>query len=605
MGYAAVPFLTTAPAAMVAVARLLIAALGLAGGRAASQVCAQLPDLANLIPDTGSAQTLVRIAGANLRKARVVWDAGEPGERLLISNLQGADMFSVPIGSQIGDHWVAIQSEHGRSRRIKFTVVNSHRAKPKPRLDDISLLNTKFEAGGRVRVVLYVQGANIDVGANVFIDDVPQPSEAHKVLINKLFVSNPEVLEYPIGHYLSKVALIESQPGKRIQVRIVNEDGQLSELRSYSLPDNLAQLDSDGDGIPDVVELGLAYHNEAIDVRALGADRFRKDVFVELDVMKNHLNPPSPEVLEYERQMFAAAPFISPFGANGINLHIDATGTVEYWNVLSPSQDPLKWTCAIPNSHDIVNDKASFNVLIDKYLTPARRGLFHYAIWGAESEFGVDGYSRANPDTDVGSAFYVTPDGHPFQTLASQAAAFVHELGHNLGQRHGGASHSNERSPNYWGVMSYTWSSRTIKSAEYRRTHPTCTQMYYASPGTVEKDGVLPTHLGILLDYSEGMGPVNLVGNRGELDENVGVCGQPVDWNLNGIFGERGVNTPTPWCEPTTDGCSPYGPVSDYSNWANLKFDGPSGGFPRVVLPDDGRDRQTIQSDASLRKKLE
>jgi hypothetical protein len=55
-----------------------------------------------------------------------------------------------------------------------------------------------------------------------------------------------------------------------------------------------------------------------------------------------------------------------------------------------------------------------------------------------------------------------------------------------------------------------------------------CTQIYYATPGAIEKNGQLPKPRNVRIDYSEGMARP-LVGNNKSLDERVGVCGQPID----------------------------------------------------------------------------
>jgi hypothetical protein len=590
----------------VATMRILIAAIAMAGGLLASPARAQPPlgpDPSGLTPDTGPPQTLVTISGLNLRGARVVWDAGEPFERELESNLRGADMFSVPVDAKVGDHWVTVSEVYGGRplRKLKFTVSSARLANPKPRLDHISLVNTKFEANGMVMAMLYVQGANIDVGAEVFINGVKHVSHAHKVLINKLFVANPEVLAYPIRHYLSRVVvdwgipdppakpIFPAKPGSEIHVQIVNEDGQRSDPRTYSLPLDVATLDSDGDGIPDVVEDGLVYHygdGGTVDVRALGASRFRKDVLVEVDIMEGLDYRPQPELFVFAQRMFASAPIINPFDSNGINLIIDATGSVEEWDIsldswdIDPSDDRWKGSRRI----------ALFSVLKGQHFTRARRGLFHYALWGGKTCLGCPA-SVSDGTTGVSDGLYVADGAEPpcERTPATRAVTFVHELGHNLGLRHGGADDRPERSPTYWSVMSYAWHLRTTKNDGYRKNYPTCTQMYYASPGAVEKDGALPNVFQRLLDYSEGMGPTV---SNGKLDENLGVCGQPIDWNKQ-----------KSWC----DDDKPCVSAGDHADWANLNFGGPRSRWPSSPPVKPGNQeavKQLIYSDGRLWKKL-
>ena len=92
-------------------------------------------------------------------------------------------------------------------------------------------------------------------------------------------------------------------------------------------------LDSDGDALPDDWELqGVDVDGNGtvdLDLPALGADAFHKDVFVEVDWME----VPGPEghsdayllgALERVRQAFLAAPVDNPDGQTGIVLHVDA-----------------------------------------------------------------------------------------------------------------------------------------------------------------------------------------------------------------------------------------------------------------------------------------
>jgi hypothetical protein len=560
--------------------RVVMGVFAFAGAILCSSAFAQVPELATLEPAAATTRTVVTINGTNLTKGSVVWDAGQASERLLVSDLGGAHMFSVPPDASVGHHWVAVQNENGRSTKIKFEVVNAAPPNSNPRIDDISLIDTNFVAG-KVKTVLYVQGANIDVNAKVLVNGTLQSSDAHKVLINNLFGADPAILGYPIRHYLSRIVPLPPHPiGSEIRVQIENEKGELSNTRHYKLPQDMASLDSDGDGIPDLVEASGVYDNGAgggtVDIRALGADPFRKDVLVEVDVMENLAHPPSDEVFDRARGMFSAAPILNPFGPNGINLVVNATGKVENWLLLSMEAKAHQWG----------SGTGSFALLKAKYFTLAHRGLFHYAIWAKEHIEGRSGQSNADLDHNgFGDGFFVSLDDFdpPYQTVTSRAATFVHELGHDLGQRHGGTT-NDQYTPTYWSVMSYAWQLRTGLPDKKRRERATCTQIYYATPGALEVNGALPQglgtghRLGTRLDYSEGMGPT-VVANDHSLNEDVGVCGQPIDWNGNGHATERGVNSRWLWCDFQNSDCHPR--ASDYPNWANLSFRGPKeGGLP-------------------------
>jgi hypothetical protein len=547
--------------------RLLLAAIGMA--MMPVSALAAPPALDALEAPNPVPSGLVLIHGTNLAAARIVWNASSPTPRILRGAIQGAVMFSIPSDVAPGSYAVALENSEGRS--LQLTVdIDGTLSNAKPRIDHITLLETAFEPGGMVRTMLYVQGANIDVDATVVIDGTERASQAHKALFNDVFGANPAMLGYPIRHYLSRVVPLDSQPvGSVIDVQIRNPSGETSEWRRLTLPLDAQSLDSDGDGIPDVVEINgyraSAPGSPLVDLKALGADPFRKDIFIELDIMQGALYRPlapqggRPGTFDVVRQMFANAPILNPFGPNGINLFLDASGTV-------PSFDYLDFRPA----HDAAGHTASFEVLKRDHFTPARRGLFHYAIWARSHPNGWSGESNIDfGGTKVGSEFMVTlgDASIQYQTLKSQAATFAHELGHNLGQKHGGVNHS-RYTPNYWSVMSYAWQLRTSSVNSFRQRYPTCTPIYYATPGAIEVDGALPSVPGFVIDYSEGMGP-DLVPSNGSLNEKMGVCGLAIDWNKNGVIDNQPVSAPIDEDEPAATR------VTDYPNWSSLRFEGP------------------------------
>jgi hypothetical protein len=239
---------------------------------------------------------------------------------------------------------------------------------------------------------------------------------------------------------------------------------------------------------------------------------------------------------------------------------IDSSGSVPRRNYLEFRDDD-----------DPVTQEGSFWKLKADHFDPKRQGLYHYAIWGRARLDDGSGYSNADfVGTRVGDSFMITlpPSSLAYQTVQSQAETFVHELGHDLGQKHGGTDFAKYK-PNYWSDMSYSWQLRSSRPNDMRKQHPTCTQIYYAVGGAVERDGQLPTRRNIRLDYSEGMGRT-LVGNNHTLEERVGVCGQPIDWNRNGIIDSTPVDA-----QLDGEDQNARGQVEDMANWPNLLFDGP------------------------------
>jgi hypothetical protein len=528
----------------------------------ATAASAAPPTLASLEPSNGPERTLVIVKGTGLESGVVVWDAGLPSEKKFAATAHGATMFSVPPHSKSGTHPVAIESAAGRSAVVNF-VVQGSAPRAVPRLDGVTLADTKFDANGQVSVVLYVQGANIDVGAKVQIDGIETASIADKAIYDNLFGMDPKTLGYPIRHYLSRLVTLTPRPlGSSIAVKIVNEGGEPSNIVTYVLPQDPKTFSSAGDGIADYEKInGYDNGKGRIDLKALGADPFRKDIFVQVDIMDTPPPEPRSPVLkgtfEAAKGMFKNAPILNPYGPSGIDLFIDANGKI-------PGRPFIDFR------DDDDETVGGFWKLKALHFKRQRKGLYHYAIWARTLLAHSDATGCSNLDIDgtkVGDSFVITMDGYP-QTVQSQAETFVHELGHDLGQRHGGADDVQYK-PNYWSDMSYSWQRRSDQANQFRREHPTCTQLYYATPGAMEHNGQLPAHRGIRLDYSEGMGPT-IANNLTVLDQGNGVCGQAID--LTSISeGDDLID----------DSALPNARVLDLANWPNLKFDGPKlGGMP-------------------------
>jgi hypothetical protein len=352
--------------------------------------------------------------------------------------------------------------------------------------------------------------------------------------------------------------------GSTLRVSIRNADGQTTEALTYRLPTDSASLDSDGDDIPDAWEV-RGYDPDGdgvleVDLPRLGADPYRPDIFLEVDIMEGLEHAPSAPVFEAVRGAFATAPIINPRGPHGINLVIDATGSVERAAVLAFAPPPG-------------SGATDFHVLKARSFDEAARGrLYHYCIWGIAHAQGASGesdkleYADASLDSP-GDDCMITFDGFPeaFHSVRIAASTLMHELGHNLNQRHGGETLA-EHVPTYNSVMSYSWQLRTGYEPYERQRWPVCTPLFYGRTNAVEHEGKVPPDATDVIDYSEGMGRVL---KEDELDETTGVCnGVPVDW-IRDKYYEKRVKR-----DLDGDGFA-NGTVRDYPNWTRLDFSGP------------------------------
>ena len=230
------------------------------------------------------------------------------------------------------------------------------------------------------------------------------------------------------------------------------------------------RADTDGDSIADDDEIsGINSDGDAeieVDLPAMGADPNHKDIFVEVDQMETH--PLDLAVPGYASYMFANAPVSNPDGSTGIALHVDAgpnslmnLNPVMFWGGLSRSDTFPHLAESGPLTSDDEDDWSTFDseYKFDNF-EEARDDAFHYAV----SLHGLNDPVVIGLARKILSSDFVVASGRgcgpgecnvpPFE----QAATFVHELGHNLGLRHGGADNVNHK-PNQHSVMNYAFSS--------------------------------------------------------------------------------------------------------------------------------------------------
>jgi hypothetical protein len=530
---------------------LALSALPLAG-------CAT-PTVMSLDLTSGPPHTLVMIQGTNLGLGTVVWDAGTSAATDIPGGFLGAFMFSVPPTATPGAHNVAVRNSGGQSTIQQFTVVPAVGPFPKPRIDSVTLVGATFDASGHVTAGLYVQGANIDVGAEVLIGGTPVATFAHKGLRNKWFGVAPTEFDYPITHFVSTIAATGTRAASEtLSITVRNLDGQINATPFlYQLPANAASIDSDGDGLLDSWE-NNGYDSNGdgvIDVNlpALGTNAFRRDILVELDVMPAGTatqpglqHPPDPAALAAARAMFDAAPFLNPMGPPGINLILDASGSIPYYEEICWDISPLS---GCDSASMVQLGVKKYSELKAAYFDNAHRDkIFHYAIWGAKLASGDPGVSDGADDIVVSFDEWAPA----YQTVRSQVEELTHEVGHDLGLEHGGGTDPfNAHLPNHWSVMSYTWDKRTGHADLWRVQYATCPPFYYGKAGADESaSGAPPMDAGTATDYSSGMGKM-VVASENPSVPPTKVCGKLVDW----------------WHSDAG---------SDIADWPRVRFDGPA-----------------------------
>lgn len=246
-----------------------------------------------------------------------------------------------------------------------------------------------------------------------------------------------------------------------------------------------ASVDTDGDGLLDNWETNgitvtVGGTPEFVDLPAMGADPQHKDVFIEIDWLGpetagGHTHAPKADAIQKIVDSFNDAPVTNPDGTSGIHLHVDygpssplAWGSAATWGSLSDGEE-LTHQAFISTCTGTSFNWDGFDTIKQDHLTPGRAAIFHYNVWGhsmCSTAAGTSGISRNGGGATFGSGasdFIVSLGAWTSGTgtVNEQAGTLMHELGHNLGLRHGGPDHTQWK-PNYLSVMGYSFQTRGL-----------------------------------------------------------------------------------------------------------------------------------------------
>ena len=220
-------------------------------------------------------------------------------------------------------------------------------------------------------------------------------------------------------------------------------------------------IDTNGDGSAD---LDLA-------APGLEAEPMHKDVFVEVDWFENHQPLDLQNVVDAFNNVPAGL-LNNPDGQPGINLHIDLTSGDEI-TPEQPTTNDFAGLHAIKNTASNPEGTHGFFGTPEDRISPnginiitAKKLVYHYSLW-VHKRTGTTspGVSECPADTGpregcndfivaTGALSETDANGHHIGSVAKQQALFMHELGHNLGLRHGGGDGINCK-PNYLSIMNY------------------------------------------------------------------------------------------------------------------------------------------------------
>jgi hypothetical protein len=337
-------------------------------------------------------------------------------------------------------------------------------------------------------------------------------------------------------------------------------------------------IDADGDGIPDSAEVSGGTF-AGLDLYSMGARTGQKNIFIEVDYMDSTDRGVIPR--RESLQMV-----VNSFNAQSIKVHFDAgttfgsTFSTTDFNLGQGSAVVVYEPCVTMDQTTCTSNTSSRRSIYDwksEYMDLRRRSVFHYLLMGnsqnADGSAGSSGLAET-PGNDflvtMGNWGFATIAGIPLNQLINmQASTLMHELGHNLGLRHGGNEDTNYK-PNYWSIMNYMYQ---LNGLDQSPNASTAFQRWRREIG----DGS-PTQCSLsnspcgspsqfIMSYSDGSSS-----NLRELYlyevDNIGrgiTGGSYADWDLNGSLTGGNISR-------DLNGDSSFTTLTDYNDWANLNF---------------------------------
>jgi hypothetical protein len=368
-----------------------------------------------------------------------------------------------------------------------------------------------------------------------------------------MFCTDPSTQGYPIFHYATVWTPLQDQtPGSTIQVSVQNEDGTVSNSLDYRLAANMDELDSDGDGLPDVWEKnGYDANNDGtidVDLPALGADPFHKDLFVEVDWMS--AAAPNNTIWARIENTFANAPVLNSDGNPGIAIHIDrGAGSGGGGGNIIAYADRIRYDNSTPVPGV---SYTNFYTVKSNNFNANRLNVYRYCVFAWDN--GHQAGSSGQAEGFIANDFFVSLGswGADGQRDDFQVGTFIHELGHTLNLLHGGFENLNSKD-NFNSIMQYG-NGWIIWNGQNNVFSPS--QM-----GGVDTDCNLLNVNGVYT-YSQGQRP-DLDENH--LNENNGVGDHVArDWNGDGTM-QADVSV-----DLTGEGSKTI--IRDNADWANIEI---------------------------------
>lgn len=245
--------------------------------------------------------------------------------------------------------------------------------------------------------------------------------------------------------------------------------------RTCGVTSACGNIDSDGDGLDDVWEANGyidldcdGSFDSSIDTPLPESDPGHPNVYVKWDYMVrsgsafDHSHRPADASMQMVRDSFARHNAVLTFYAQHDAIPENA--------VVAP------WTPGLMTTQCSGSDAVSLYALKQTHFPANLAPAYHYAVFahlaacdstadcaacpavphGGTPVFGATGLAE-QPGNDIIIALGPLVDlGYDPMPATIEAGTFMHELGHNLGLRHGGGDDLNNK-PNYFSVMNYAY----------------------------------------------------------------------------------------------------------------------------------------------------
>ena len=338
-------------------------------------------------------------------------------------------------------------------------------------------------------------------------------------------------------------------------------------------------VDTDGDGIPDSAEVSGGTF-AGLDLYSMGARTSQKNIFIEVDYMDST----DPGIIPRRESLQM---IVDSFNAQSIKVHFDAgtafssSFSTTDFNLGQGSAVVAYEPCVYMNQTTCNLNTSSRRSIYDwkaEYMDLRRRNVFHYLLMGnSQNANGSNGGAWGVAEiigndllVTMGNASFSTTTGTPLNKLINQQAAVImHELGHNLGLRHGGNEDTNYK-PNYWSTMNYLYTSNGLDQA------PNASSAFQRwrlekGDGSPELCSLSNSPCGspsqFVINYSDGSSD-NLIETALSEAANIGrgtTGGSYADWNLNGVLTAGTISR-------DLNDDSIRTTLRDHNDWANLSF---------------------------------